>query len=241
MSNLVFLVDDSAREREKVTADLQQFVPGTEVITASKPREAIEMLTDEFLMRLHAAILDHQLDEYDHATHSRKIYAKMLQVDGRFAGERVALRTSHSEEFARRRFAEDSIPFPPKYLGKGRIRDMVEWVKGLSSRELLTPQHLAQWIVALAAESRDTHECPDFSSKAAEIAQAVYAIAQGHPALREENRHLQSEFNTLCMDILRLLDERIPQSDFPDSVRWKRRFMLNSWAGILANRLVNHQ
>jgi len=134
MSNLVFFVDDSARDREEVALNLREYAD-MDTVTVELPGEAIAMLTVDFIARLHAVILDYQLDALDHAINSRPIYAKLLELAPEFAKLRVALRSSNSEEFLRRRFAEVGVPFPPKYLGKGKLMGMIDWLTGLPAEE----------------------------------------------------------------------------------------------------------
>ncbi|MDO8469203.1 MAG: hypothetical protein Q7S29_05600 [Candidatus Peribacter sp.] len=127
----VFLVDDSARERQEVSDDIHTFC-GEDVEIVTEGEVGMAIIAFRRLMAegigLDAAILDYQLE--DRMT-SKPLYRQMLALAPEFASQRVALRTSLGEEEVRGMFAEDGLPFPPKYLSKGHLRDMLEWLKSL--------------------------------------------------------------------------------------------------------------
>ncbi|MDD4287274.1 MAG: hypothetical protein PHN33_02900 [Candidatus Peribacteraceae bacterium] len=131
----VFLVDDSTREREDVSRSLADFLPDVEVVTEAEVGMAIIRFRQlmgidagaEGGTGLHAAILDYQLERLT----SKPLFRQMLALAPEFARTRVALRTSLGEEEVRARFAEDQLEFPSKYLSKGHLRGMLEWLKSL--------------------------------------------------------------------------------------------------------------
>jgi len=140
MTQRVFFVDDSAREREDMVQIAADFLPGMEVVTESEVGMAIIRFRQLMGMDegaeggtgLHAAILDYQLE--DRMT-SKPLFRQMLALAPEFARTRVALRTSLSEQDARDMFAEDQLEFPSKYLSKGHLIDLINWLKGLSEGE----------------------------------------------------------------------------------------------------------
>jgi len=104
------------------------------------------------------------------------------------------------------------------------------------TRPPLTTDQVKTWVERLAAQSRDQHGCPDFMPRATEIAQAVFDIAKGHPALGEElrNRLDPPELKQFQADRRVLLDRMIPESVFTSSfLRMKRGYLINSWAATL--------
>ncbi|MDD5103683.1 MAG: hypothetical protein PHX93_04755 [Candidatus Peribacteraceae bacterium] len=140
MPSRIFFVDDSPREREDVARDIADFLPGgAEVVTEGEVGMAIIrfrqlMGIDEGATGgagLHAAILDFQLDRLT----SMPLFRQMLALAPEFARTRVALRTSLSEEQVRSRFAENELEFPSKYLSKGHLIDLINWLKGLPEGE----------------------------------------------------------------------------------------------------------
>lgn len=138
MSNRILFVDDSAHEREQVAMDIADFVPDAEVITESTIEGAIAAFRTLMGIDagaqggagLHAAILDFQLDIFGEKT-SMPIFREMLALAPEFARTRVALRTSLSASYARELFGDDRLEFPPMFLSKGHLKDLINWLKGL--------------------------------------------------------------------------------------------------------------
>ncbi|OGJ62658.1 hypothetical protein A3A67_01850 [Candidatus Peribacteria bacterium RIFCSPLOWO2_01_FULL_51_18] len=126
----VFFADDSAHEREQVTSVFRDFLPEAEVVTAATIEEAIIRVRALISQGLDAAILDLEFCE---TASSSSIYAFILSADPTFAQARVAVRTNASEEVARTEYDEHGVPFPPKFLNKGVLFDMLKWVKELQS------------------------------------------------------------------------------------------------------------
>lgn len=137
----ILLVDDSASERREVSEDIRLFFDSdAEIVEAGEVGMAIIafrrcMGLEEGsgdAIGLHAAILDYQLE--DRLT-SKPLYRQMLALAPEFARTRVALRTSLSEQDARAMFAEDQLEFPSKYLSKGHLIELINWLKGLPEGE----------------------------------------------------------------------------------------------------------
>ena len=130
----ILLIDDDPFERTEVPNDLREFLSGdVEVTTAADAKQGIAEFQRLVQEKLHAVLLDFILDEGS-MDDSIPLYRQMLNEAPDVASSRVALRTSSREEHVRQWFQEAGVPFPPKYLGKGELREMLDWINALPAQ-----------------------------------------------------------------------------------------------------------